>query len=157
MKEKLEQLLHSIKESTFRMRKQLTIADVFQKSEAVAYPHDRLSPVYRLMKANGLKHIPVLEGHRVVGIISRKDIQRLGFGYSYEGRDDVETGIFDMLQADQVMVKYPPVVSPQSTVLEVAELLVTKELAALPVVDAGKNVLGTISISDLLLFLLTGH
>ncbi len=149
--------MHSGKDHPFNMRKHHTIADIYSKSDVVAYTDDRLSPISRLMKTEGLLHLPVVDGRHVVGIISKNDIQRLGFGYTYEGRDDVETGIFDMLQVDQVMVKHPPLAVPQSTVLELSELMVAKDVAALPVVAAEKSVLGTISMKDLLLFLLTGH
>ncbi len=96
-----------------------------------------------------------MDADKIVGIISRQDILHLGFGYEYDGRQDVELGMFDMLQADQVMVRNPARASPESTVAEVAELLAKAGIPALPVVDADKNVIGTVDINDVLLFLLS--
>jgi len=136
------------------MEKSVPIAAIVSKSRVSVTPQDRLSSVYQQMKKLQLAHIPVTDRDRIVGIISRRDLLHLGFGYQYEGRSDVELGMFDMLQADQVMVRNPPRVTPESTVAEVAELLATKELPALPVVDTGGAVVGTININAIVLFLL---
>lgn len=90
----------------------------------------------------------------IVGIISRRDILHLGFGYEYDGREDVELGVFDMLQADQVMVRNPALASPELTVAEVGGMLAQARMLALPVVDANQNLIGTVDINDVLLFLL---
>ena len=153
MQKKLEQLLYSDKEYSLAMRKQLPITEIVFKSDVVVQKEDRVSVVYRLMKRHRLKHIPVVYQDEVIGIVSRGDIKRLGFGYSYDGRDDIEIGMFDMLQADQVMARNPPKVALDTTVLEVAELMIAKDFAALPVMHEGK-VVGVIDIHDLLLFLL---
>jgi len=136
------------------MEKNIPIAAIVLKSKVTVNPQDRISAVYRLMKKFQLKHIPVIDVDKIVGIISRKDILHLGFGYEYNGREDVEIGMFDMLQADQVMVKNPTLISLDSSVLEVAELIAKADMHALPVIDEDKNVVGTIDINDILLFLL---
>lgn len=103
-----------------------------------------------------LRYIPVMDHDRVIGIIGRKDMLRLGFGYTYEGREDIEIGMLDMLQVDQVMDRDLPLVALDAIVWEVAELMAIQDFAALPVVEEGKLV-GLIHINDILLFLLKAH
>lgn len=91
---------------------------------------------------------------QIVGIISRRDVLHLGFGYEYAGREDVELGMFDMLQADQVMVRSPAVASSDLTVAEVANMLAETGMLALPVVNTNGSLVGTVDINDVLLFLL---
>jgi len=149
MKKKLDQI--SLSE-----RKRTPIAKIILENKVVVHAKDPISLAYGLMMRHNLKYICVTDQEkRVVGIISNKQIKRLGFGYEYDGHDDVELGMFDMLQVDQVMDKNPPIVSSQTIVLEVAELMIAKDLTALPVVHDGK-VDGSIDINDILLFLLTG-
>ncbi len=135
------------------MREKTPIIEIAYRSDIVVHVQDRISVVYRLMKRNKLQHIPVMDRDQIVGIISRKSIKRLGFGYTYDEREDVEVGMFDMLQADQVMDKNPPQVSPEDPVLEVAELMATQDFAALPIVHEGKPV-GVIDINEIMLILL---
>lgn len=136
------------------MEKDVPITVILARSKVTVAMQDRISVVYQLMKKFQLAHIPVTDAEQVVGIISRRDILQLGFGYQYDGREDVELGMFDMLQADQVMARNPPQVSPDATVREVAERLVKTEMLAFPVVNAAGNVVGTVNINDTLRFLL---
>jgi len=136
------------------MEKNVPITEIVSKSKVTVTTRDRISSVYQLMKKLQLKHIPVMNADKVVGIISRRDILQLGFGYEYDGHEDVELGMFDMLQADQVMVRNPAWVSPESTLEEVVGLLTRAGVLALPVVDGNRNVIGTVDINDVLLFLL---
>ncbi|SFB77663.1 CBS domain-containing protein [Parapedobacter composti] len=138
------------------MRKRALIAEIISLSQATVHTWDPLSGVYRLMKANELKHMPVLgTDEQVCGVISRSDIKRLGFGYKYEQIEDIELGMFDMLQAGQVMATNPPIVSSRTTVMEASQLLNDTDLVALPVVDNGKAI-GVIDIHEIIRFLLAG-
>src|SRR5690606_14223260 len=100
-----------------------------------------------------LAYVTVLDGHQIVGIISRKAIKQLAFGYEANGYDDVETGVLDMLEAKQVMERDTPLISASAPIDDVAELMARGKFSALPAVDAGKPV-GIIDISDIVLFLL---
>ncbi|WP_257666505.1 CBS domain-containing protein [Parapedobacter tibetensis] len=131
------------------MGKKLSVVDVFHRSSLTVDAKDRLSKVSTVMKQHGLKHIPVARGSKIIGIISRRDIQRLGFGYVYDNKDDIELGMFDMLQADQVMTRVALMVSPDTTIAEVAEIFAVNDLIALPVVDHA-NIIGTIGIHEVL-------
>lgn len=135
------------------MRRKTPIAEIARKSDITVQSTDRISVVYRLMKQHTLAHVPVVEQNKIVGIISRKAIKQLGFGYEFDGRDDVELGMFDMLQVNQVMDGGTPHISLSATVGEVAELMAKNEFIALPAVHQGKPV-GVIDIYDIVLFLL---
>lgn len=135
------------------MSKKTPIVEIARKSDLTVQSTDRISNVYRLMKSQSLAHIAVVERNEVMGIISRKAIKQLGFGYQFDGRDDVETGMFDMLQAKQVMEFNPPQVALSAAVGEVAALMANGAYTALPVVHEGRPV-GIIDIHDIVLFLL---
>lgn len=135
------------------MSTQHKIKEIVRRSSSSAWESERLSTVYRRMKSQGLKYLPVLEGEDVIGIVSRTDIRRLGFGYELEGCDDVELGLFDMLQVGQVMIPDPPTVSTDTTAEEAVRLMVAYDLPALPVLEQSR-VTGTVDIHDLASMLL---
>lgn len=135
------------------MRKKSPVTDIVRKTTITAQSTDRLSRVYQLMKNHALAHVTIMEQSEIVGIISRKTIQQLAFGYEFNEGDGIEMGIFDMLQAGQVMERGTPHIPLSATVEDVAELMAVSAFAALPTVHEGKPV-GFVDINDLVLFLL---
>lgn len=136
------------------MKKKWSVFDALHQCSLTVDMRDRLSQVSRLMKIHGLKHIPVLQDNKIVGVISKRDIQRLGFGYVYEGKEDIELGMLDMLQANQIMTPTTLMVPLNASIIEVVEIFVTNDLIALPVMDQG-NLVGTLAIHDMLRLLAT--
>jgi CBS domain-containing protein len=51
-------------------------ADVMTKDVAVCHPDDDVRTVARRLLERGVKRMPVVDGDRVVGIVSRQDILR---------------------------------------------------------------------------------
>ncbi len=56
-------------------------------------PKDRAIDALRLMNDGGFRHLPVVDGGRVMGIVSRYD-----FRAEEHGRMDDETGFFEILR-----------------------------------------------------------
>ncbi|HUH47120.1 MAG TPA: CBS domain-containing protein [Arenibacter sp.] len=108
----------------------------------------------KLFRKHKIRHIPVVNNKRIVGILSLTDLLRLSFVDTY-GDDDssIDTAIYNMLGVEQVMVDNPVHVSSSKTIREVAEILSKNEFHALPVVDDG-DLVGIVTTTDLLNYLL---
>ena len=108
----------------------------------------------RLFNENSIRHIPVVSGDDIIGILSLTDLLRVSFVDTY-GSDEgnVDTAVYNMLSIEQVMVKNLVSVTSAQTIKEVAEVLAKNEFHALPVVDNGKLV-GIVTTTDLLNYLL---
>ncbi|MEZ4903058.1 MAG: CBS domain-containing protein [Spirosomataceae bacterium] len=61
--------------------------------------------VIDLIKKNHIRHLPVLEGNNVAGIISRTDINRLTFSSLFENQEGADEAILEMLTIPQVMTQ----------------------------------------------------
>jgi CBS domain-containing protein len=108
----------------------------------------------RLFNENSIRHIPVVTGDDIIGILSLTDLLRVSFVDTYgSDESDVDTAVYNMLSIEQVMVKNLVSVSSTQTIKEVAEVLAKNEFHALPVVDNGKLV-GIVTTTDLLNYLL---
>lgn len=115
---------------------------------------DDLSKAEALMKKNHIRHLPVVEGERIVGMVSLNDLLRISFADSIgaEG-EEVESTVYDMFSIEQVMTKKVDYISSETTVAEAANLFLTHEYHALPVVD--KDCLtGIVTTSDLIRYFL---
>ena len=101
------------------------------------------------MKKNHIRHMPVVNEGKIIGLISLSDLQRVSFIDAY-GKDGTEdTPIYNMLEIRDLMIKEPLTASPQTTILEVSKLLASKEFHSLPVVEENELV-GIITTTDLL-------
>jgi len=106
-----------------------------------------------LFNKNGIRHIPVVSGENIIGILSLTDLLRVSFVDSYGADErDVDTAVYSMLSIEQVMAKHLVSVSSTHTIKEVAEVLAKNEFHALPVVD-NKKLVGIVTTTDLLNYL----
>ena len=131
------------------MKKNEPIASIMTKELITLGLNDSLYSAEKRMKVNHIRHMPVVDGDELIGLVSLSDLQRVSFidAYSKEGTED--TPVYNMLSIKDLMIKNPLTASPKTTILEVSKLLASKEFHSLPVVDEGKLV-GIITTTDLL-------
>lgn len=136
------------------MMKNELISNIMSTNLITIGTHNTLFDAEKLFKQHKIRHIPVVDNKKIIGILSLTDLLRLSFVDTY-GEDDsqVDNAIYDMLGIEQVMVSNPVHVAPTKTIKEVAEILSKQEFHALPVVDGGKLV-GIVTTTDLLNYLL---
>ena len=115
---------------------------------------DGLDKAEQLFKENSIRHIPVVKGDKIIGMLSLTDLLRISFADgAYEDEESVETVVYNMFSIQQVMAKNIESVTPDTTIKEVAEILASKEFHALPVVENEKLV-GIVTTTDLIEYLL---
>lgn len=123
------------------------------KNVATVQVSDDLHDVIDLVKKNHIRHVPVLEGHDVVGIISSTDINRLTFSSLFENQEGADEAILEMLSISQVMTQKPRTVEATLSIKEVAEILASEEYHALPVIENGQ-LAGIVTTTDVIKYLL---
>lgn len=89
--------------------KDLTVEEYTTPSPVTVGPGSSMAEVSRIMDENGIRHLPVLEDSKVVGIISDRDLR---LAMSLSG--------FDAVTAEKIMTPEPYVVSPETPLEEVA-------------------------------------
>jgi CBS domain-containing membrane protein len=131
------------------MKKNQPISSIMTKEVITLSLKNSLYSAEKRMKTNHIRHMPVVDEDKLIGLISLSDLQRISFidAYSKEGTED--TPVYNMLSINDMMIKNPLTASPETTILEVSKLLASKEFHSLPVVDNGKLV-GIITTTDLL-------
>ena len=136
------------------MKKRTPISEIMTKNVITLNYTDELETAERLFKKNHIRHIPVVSGDTIKGILSYTDLLRISFADAIdEDEDTVDTVVYNMFTIEQVMAKNPTSVSSKTTIKEVAELLAKQEFHALPIVDDGKLV-GIVTTTDLINYLI---
>jgi CBS domain-containing protein len=135
------------------MKKREPISHIMTKTVVTANEKDDLKKVVEKLKAHTIRHIPIVKGKEVVGIISRTDINRLTFGALFEGQENADEAILEMLTISQVMTSKPKTVSSDTIIRDLAKIFVKEEFHALPVVDNGE-LKGIVTTTDVMKYLL---
>jgi CBS domain-containing protein len=115
---------------------------------------DDLETAERLFKQHNIRHIPVVSGDQLIGMLSYTDLLRISFADAIDEDDsNVDTVVYNMFTIEQVMTNNLVTVNSESTIKEVAQILAKKEFHALPVIDNGELV-GIVTTTDLINYLL---
>lgn len=94
--------------------------------------HDQpLAEAHRIMRAHGIRHLPVVDGDQLVGLLSQRDL------HLFETLDDVDP---EQVPVREAMTQEIYSVSPSTTVSEVAAQMADSKLGSAVVVDGGRVV-----------------
>ncbi len=135
------------------IKKRTPVSAIMSRNLITADVNSSLRHVNSLLKEHNIRHLPIVSGKKLVGIISKTDILRLSFGDMFEGQKDADEAVFDMLKLDQVMISRPIVVAADQSIREVAEKFIQVDFHAMPVVN-GEELTGMVSTTDLIRYLL---
>ncbi|MEO9891246.1 CBS domain-containing protein [Aurantibacter sp.] len=136
------------------MKKRTPISEIMTKKVITLNTTDDLDTAERLFKKNNIRHIPVVSGKEVIGMLSLTDLLRISFADATEDEDEsVETIVYNMFTIEQVMAKNLISVSSTTTIKEVAQILSKKEFHAIPVIDNGA-ISGIVTTTDLINYLI---
>ena len=136
------------------MKKRTPVSVIMTKNVITLSSTDDLMTAEKIFKKERIRHIPVVSGSEIKGMLSYTDLLRISFADAVdENETDVDTVVYNMFTIDQVMAKNLVTVNSDTTVKEVAEILAKKEFHALPVVD-NNELVGIVTTTDLINYLL---
>jgi acetoin utilization protein AcuB len=127
----------------------MLVQDIMQRGVIVVNPTQKLTELMHLLRRRGVRHLPVVEEGRLIGIISDRDLKgAVASLLTGQGGRQSESPSPE-LTAGAVMTRPVVTVAPMFSVEEAARLMVTKKISALPVTEAGRLV-GIITETDVL-------
>lgn len=134
------------------MKQRVPVSQIMAKVLIAVPTNKKISEVNELFKEYNIRHIPVIEGAKLAGVISKNDVTKLGYGAG-EMDQNALNAIYDTYELKDVMVKKPLTVSPDTNIKDVAEILSEQSFHSLPVVD-DDEVVGIVTTTDLVKYLL---
>ncbi|WP_019671031.1 CBS domain-containing protein [Eudoraea adriatica] len=133
---------------------ELPISNIMTTKLITLDVNDGLDKAEHLFKKYKIRHIPVIEKDKIIGMISMNDLLRISFADgAYREEENISSSIYDMFTLRQLMIGNLETVTPDTTIKEVAELLVQREFHSLPVVENG-TLKGMVTTTDLIKYLL---
>ncbi|MEQ9415890.1 MAG: CBS domain-containing protein, partial [Cyclobacteriaceae bacterium] len=89
------------------MKKREPVSHIMTENVLTVDIGTNLKEVKGLINHQHIRHVPVVKGKQLVGIISKTDINRLSFSGLFEDQNDADEAIFEMLNLSQVMTHKP--------------------------------------------------
>lgn len=117
-------------------------------------PDQKLSDVLRLFNDYHLRHVPVCKGTRPVGLLSDRDLKQYSLSVLFQDRPNVNAVFLDhVLRLKEVYRRAFCSLSPSATLLDALEAMETLRFFCVPVVDANYDLLGVVSVSEVLRYI----
>ena len=136
------------------MKHRVPVSEIMTKNLVKLNLKDDLSKAEQLFKKNKIRHIPVVSGSKIIGMLSYTDLLRISFVDAVDDDAEVvDTTVYNMFTIEQVMAKNLVTISSESTIRETAEILSKNEFHALPVCK-GDDLVGIVTTTDLIKYLL---
>jgi len=136
------------------MKQQVPVSTIMTTSIIKLNITDTLTKAETLFKKNHIRHIPVVNSNKIVGMLSYTDLLRISFADAVDEDDTIiDSTVYNMFSVEQVMSKNLISVSPETTIKEAAEILAKREFHALPVCE-GNLLVGIVTTTDLIQYLI---
>jgi CBS domain-containing protein len=116
------------------------VRDVMTPNPECVSEKDSIRDVARIMKDQDTGVVPVVDGKKVIGLITDRDIVVRGIA---EGRD------VSNVKVNEIMTKSVRSVKEDTPLAEVLDLMSNAEIRRVPVVNGNNELVGIISLGDI--------
>lgn len=131
-----------------------TVKDAMTRNVYTVRQDDTILAASQLMRRRSIRHVPVVEDHTLVGIITDRDIKRaapsLLSGFDQSDYEEVMRSTL----VSRIMTREPFTLEIDSEIQTAVRVMVENKIGALPVMD-GDRLAGIITSYDLLKEFLT--
>jgi len=114
---------------------------------------DPIRKVWELSEEKELRRFPVVEGGRVVGIVTDRDIRDATDSSVVLTEKKYHDFLLDTVKVESVMTPDPATVTPDMPLVEAARMILELKVGGLPVVENGR-LTGIITETDLIAMLI---
>lgn len=125
------------------------VRDIMQKGPITISASERLSTVEDIMTLGHVRHMPVVQGGKLLGVVSERDLLRASLSILSEHRDEERRAFLHVVEIARVMSTPPIVVGPDAAIEEAAQIMAEKKIGCLPVLE-GDELIGMLTETDVL-------
>ena len=121
----------------------ISVADFMTKDLVTVRESDDLALAESLLRLGGIRHLPVVKGGRLVGLLTHRDVLRSG----QSGRPSART-----LLVSEIMTRELTTVRPGMGLSQAARLMLERKFGCLPVCDEQGRLVGIVTEADFVRF-----
>jgi acetoin utilization protein AcuB len=126
------------------------VSDVMTRPVTTFRTEMTVGAAVKAMRARKIRHAPVLDTRgALVGIVSDRDLRRVTLDPAMLEEFEGLGKALDLRTLSQVITWEPLTAKPSTRIREAAQLMHSKKIGALPVIDRGR-IVGILTVSDVL-------
>jgi CBS domain-containing protein len=129
------------------------VVDVMKRQIVSVGADDRLSTVEDIMTLGGVRHMPVVSGGKLVGVVSERDLLRASLSTLDSAGKDDRRAFLHAVVIRRVMSTPPIVIGPRASVRLAARMMADQKIGCLPVVSEEGDLIGILTETDVLLYI----
>lgn len=126
----------------------MQVRDVMSTELVTLTEDERLDVAETMMHLAEIRHLPVVRGEQLIGLVSHRDLLRAQAALISGAPEKHGDALRQPILAGDIMTTGIEVVTPSTEVLEAARLIQSRKLGCLPVVDSGRQLVGIITEAD---------
>jgi CBS domain-containing protein len=126
------------------------VHEIMSRSVAVLREEENLFAAEQGMKSFNFRHIPVVEGDKLVGLVTERDLLRASTSALHEDHDLLDDSLKRNFFVREIMVTTVRTVRPDTTLVDALELMCRCKLGCLPVTTLDGTLVGIVTRSDFL-------
>lgn len=126
-----------------------TVRDIMASEVTTLNRNDSLQLAKDIMSLGRVRHFPVIDDDKVVGVVSQRDLYKASLGSVMKYGEKAQRAFLEGIAIKEVMADPPITIAPHATVQEAARLMMEKKIGCLPVLE-GPKLVGIVTETDML-------
>lgn len=136
------------------MKKREPVSKIMSTNLLTINSTNTLFDVKDIFEEKKVRHLPVVSGDKVVGMLSKTDFTRASYGIGQKDvQEKINEALFHTLKISDLMTSELVTVKSDALIHDVAGIFAENQFHALPVVDDGK-LKGIVTTTDIIKYLL---
>lgn len=128
-----------------------SVRSIMQTKVVTVSAEDSLSTVEDIMTLGHVRHMPVVNRGKLVGVVSERDLLRVSLSNLTDFGTAERKAFLHVVEIKRVMSAPPVTVSADETVKMAARIMAERKIGCLPVVsDEGGELIGLVTETDVL-------
>lgn len=138
------------------MKQNDSLTKIMSTDLVTATVNDNFSELKERMKTNSVRHMLIVEGKQLLGVISQTDILKYSISEAFaQGESKANDKVLDpLVSISEIMAKSVITLKNYDTVKHAVEIFNSHSFHSIPVVDKEGNLVGVISTDDIMTYLL---
>jgi CBS domain-containing protein len=126
--------------------------EIMMGSPVTLTPDDTLDLANDVISLGRIRHIPVMDGGKLVGLLSERDLIGAAANRIFGLKQKSRSALLKAELIKNVMKKRVVTVAPETPIKELARLMAEKKIGCVPVVDHG-TLVGLVTTTNVLRYL----